>query len=63
MIMCANLGVCRDNSFGEGNMLLLAADHGCHLLVFCKLELCYPLEALLEMRLHTQWVLGLREDL
>lgn len=53
------LGLSWINLFCEGHGLLLRADHANNLRVPDELQLCDALKALLQVRLHTQWVFGL----
>lgn len=59
----ADLGIGRVDVLGEGHPLLLGADHAGDGHVLGEVQLGDALEALLEVGLHAQRVLGLRQDL
>ena len=59
-----NLGFSWDNSARERYFLFLTADHSRDgVISLCELELGDAFEALLQVGLDTEGVLGLREDL
>lgn len=62
-LVVPDLGICRVDVLGEGHPLLLRADHAGDGHVLGEVELGDALKALLEVGLHAQWILGLRQDL
>ena len=63
LVRRAHLGVSGDNGLWERHCLFLTADHACDLLVFCELQLGNALKTLLEVRLNSQRVFRLWQNL
>ena len=59
----AYLGFGRVNLVGKRHCLFLSRDHAHNLLLFGELQFADALKTLLQMGLHTERVLGLRQDL